>query len=195
MSHCVSCAISFHHECTSPEDGFCCCGSVTSISPTAVDVETKRGGPLKAPEDMLDPTSTGRKQAVKVKPLEPGMTCEWAGLKFAGGGVVPIIGCMGNEAKNVHHGPDKDTTNNDPEFNLHRICSTCHNRWHSLNDIYYGERPTAGTPFIPKMGQSRRHDGTTKAEPSEQYDHELWWSGSKASRTKYVNQPEVISNE
>lgn len=187
---CSSCIIGFHPECETPAGNMCCC---TPTDTVVIEATTSnRGGPTKAPEEMLDPTSTGRKQAVLVKPLEPGMICEWAQLKFAGGGVVPIIGCMGNEAKAVHHGPDKDTTNNDPDTNLHRICNSCHNRWHSLNDVYYGERPTAGTPFVPRMGTSHPHDKVTKAEPAEVYESELWWSSKKKDRSDYPNMPKEL---
>jgi len=35
-----------------------------------------------------------------------------------------------------HHGPDKNTLNNE-KGNVHRICHSCHNRWHTLNDEDY----------------------------------------------------------
>lgn len=96
-----------------------------------------------------DPVSTGRKRAAQMYPISAGMVCEWAGLRHAGGGIIPIIGCVGRPASDRHHGPDKNTMNNAPA-NLHRICDYCHNTWHGLNDPGYGERPEHTEPFIPK---------------------------------------------
>jgi hypothetical protein len=99
---------------------------------------------------MADVEATGRKRSIAVKPIKPGMRCEWAFLKQAGGGIEPIAGCPGHPAENVHHGPDKSVLNNDPETNLSRICSHCHNRWHVANDKYYLEpRPEHGATWLP----------------------------------------------
>ena len=111
--------------------------------------------------DYKDPVSTGRKRAAQMYPITPGMTCEWAGLEFAGGGIVPIVGCIGRPASDRHHGPDKNTMNNAPG-NLHRICDFCHNTWHALNDPHYGERPDHTKPFIPS-GDFAKHDAVTMA--------------------------------
>ena len=100
--------------------------------------DTKRSGPYKMDQDVTDPGSTGRKRAVQIKPITEGMICEWSWLSRAGGGIHPIIGCDNNKAETVHHGPDKNTLNNNIA-NLHAICWTCHNRWHGLNDSEYGE--------------------------------------------------------
>lgn len=93
---------------------------------------------------LSDPRSTGRKRAAKMYPIEPGMVCEWARKKDCGGGVLPILGCMGNPASDLHHGPDKNTLNNAKKSrnignleNMHLICSDCHNLWHALNDPFY----------------------------------------------------------
>jgi hypothetical protein len=99
-------------------------------------------------------------------PITPGMVCEWAGLKRAGGGVIPIIGCVGRPASDRHHGPDKNTMNN-AEGNLHRICDHCHNTWHALNDPHYGERPEHTKPFLPLTGECAKHDSVTKATTIE----------------------------
>ena len=102
-------------------------------------------------------------------PIEPGMVCEWATLKRAGGGIVPIVGCIGRAASDRHHGPDKNTMNNAPG-NVHRICDHCHNTWHALNDPGYGDRPDHTLPFIPKGEKGIDwfdHDGDTKASQAE----------------------------
>lgn len=112
-----------------------------------------------------DPLSTGRKRAAQMYPIELGMVCEWAGLKYAGGGTTPIVGCIGRPASDRHHGPDKNTMNNAPG-NVHRICDFCHNTWHALNDPDYGERPDHTQPFLPK-GEWSQHDAETKATQAE----------------------------
>jgi hypothetical protein len=103
-------------------------------------------------------------------PIETGMVCEWANLKFAGGGVVPIVGCIGRAATDRHHGPDKNTMNNAPG-NVHRICSFCHNTWHGVNDPSYGPRPEQTLPFVPE-GAYEAHDAVTKATTAELLDAE-----------------------
>lgn len=119
--------------------------------------------------EYKDPISTGRKRAAQMYPITPGMVCEWAGLKRAGGGVQPIVGCVGRPASDRHHGPDKNTMNNAPG-NLHRICDFCHNTWHGANDPAYGPRPDHTQPFIP-MGELGvdwfDHDAETKATMAE----------------------------
>lgn len=100
--------------------------------------------PIDNGAEMKDPISTGRKRAAIAAPITVGMICEWAYLKEAGGGVEPITGCTGYPATDRHHGPNKatldNTTKESPDdsgkWNLHRICSMCHNRWHSANDKY-----------------------------------------------------------
>ena len=120
-------------------------------------------------DQYKDPLSTGRKRAAQMYPIAPGQVCEWAGLKRAGGGVIPIVGCIGRPASDRHHGPDKNTMNNAPG-NVHRICDHCHNTWHALNDPHYGERPDHTLPFIPtgKVGEDWfDHDDKTKASTTE----------------------------
>ena len=186
---CIACQSSNHWECFSPviqdDLNVCCCGPDLITNEPA-----KRGGPVKAAEDMVDPKSTGRKRAALVKPIEEGMECEWAHLARAGGGVIPIVGCAGNEAKHIHHGPDKDTTNNDPETNLWRVCTNCHNRWHTLNDPYYGTRPPAGTPFVPVTGINHPHDPETTVDHMVMFNHELWWTTPSKNREPYINAPQ-----
>jgi hypothetical protein len=124
--------------------------------------------------DYKDPISTGRKRAAEMYPIIPGMVCEWAGLARAGGGVQPIVGCVGRPASDRHHGPDKNTMNN-AETNLHRICDHCHNTWHALNDPAYGPRPEHTKPFIPEgiCGTDWwLHDSISKATTQQIIDAE-----------------------
>lgn len=167
---CLACRASFHNECWQTFDPdyteVCCCGGEVKFTPNG-DVKAS-GAPessdnatldsgyiddgYQASKDLADykdPISTGRKRAAEMYPISAGMVCEWAGLAKAGGGVVPIVGCVGRPASDRHHGPDKNTMNNAPS-NLHRICDYCHNTWHALNDLHYGERPVHTQPFIPE---------------------------------------------
>lgn len=185
---CLACRVDFHNECelgwvedaTEP----CCCGgevvfdmagNVRTSETTAdfIDGKDVDGGYLgdthtgtKSLGDYKDPISTGRKFAAQVAPIDVGSICEWAGLARAGGGVRPIVGCVGRPASDRHHGPDKNTMNNAVGTNLHRICDHCHNTWHALNDPEYGERPDHTKPFIPagEFGVDWfAHDPVTKA--------------------------------
>lgn len=210
MDTCLACRAGQHQECDTPvEDAeheakaelfLCCCNADTpetsnfdgvqvigapgNISGSSIrDALTEgvqRTRRLKDSELVRDPTSTGRKEAARLYPITPGMVCEWAGLSRAGGGVVPIIGCLGTvltgEKGNgaIHHGPDKATLNNSPG-NVHRICTPCHNRWHTLNDDYYGKRPDGQHPFIPLGGVSYTHDDITLATDSQVEKDKQWW--------------------
>lgn len=94
----------------------------------------------KLDSSLRDQQSTGRKRAAKLNPLDRTADCEWANKKDIGGGSHPILGCgfiyPTGKQQAIHHGPDKNTLNNDPD-NLHRICHKCHNTWHSKNDKDY----------------------------------------------------------
>jgi hypothetical protein len=58
---------------------------------------------------------------------------------------------------------------NNTDENLHRICGTCHNRWHAKNDpLYPKSRPTPGTPFIPLSGVVIPHDKYTRYEVNDE---------------------------
>lgn len=196
VSACYSCAIGMFAECLDPEeleDGHIVpCGAVETVT------EESRERSL-SPEDVTDPLSTGRKRAVLVAPILTGMICEWAGLKYAGGGVIPMVGCAGNLIADKkggmpdegylqgdrHHGPDKATINNAVGQNLHRICKLCHNRWHTLNDPYYeGTRPKAAQPWNPKESYYL-HDANTEATTEEQEQVEEWWRIERSKRPKY----------
>jgi len=142
------------------------------------------GRPMSEPSEITDIISTGRKRAAMMYPIFKDMVCEWAGLAKAGGGVEPIIGCAGNiiqpnkgpDKGDRHHGPDKNVINNGPN-NVHRICAKCHNRWHALNNKYYGPRPPADEPFVPLEEHDwEYHDSTSKADPSQIEKNEEWWS-------------------
>ena len=134
---------------------------------------------------MEDVTSTGRKRAAVAAPLDRDAPCEWAYLAKAGGGVVPIVGCLGNNKQtDRHHGPDKSTLNNEVGVNLHRICSMCHNRWHAANDEFYGERPPAGEPFVPKDREILPHDPETRATPEDFQQAALFWATRPTERKK-----------
>lgn len=85
---------------------------------------------------LKDQQSTGRKRAARLYPLDRNAPCEWRGKKNQGGGDNPIQGCTDGMQLNRHHGPDKNTLNNEPG-NVHRICTHCHNRWHAKNDPDY----------------------------------------------------------
>lgn len=152
---CVLCVAGFPHlveECLNPE------GATPDTITEAIQAAI--GRPQKDAQEMADPESTGRKRAAAALPPEQleGMICEWALLKEAGGGIHPIRGCHGNKATDRHHGPDKNTLNNERRVNLHGICSFCHNEWHAKNDATYeGVRPKDDTPWLP-VGEYKLHN-------------------------------------
>lgn len=193
---CWSCVVGLHEECLEPELlpesseleqwTTCCCAS--SSEPDAKEFANGVGRPLLEPHEITDVTSTGRKRAAMLYPILEGMVCEWAGLRYAGGGVKPIIGCGGNvltadkgpSKGDRHHGPDKNVINNAPD-NVHRICSKCHNRWHALNNEFYGPRPAADQPYLP-VGEYQNHDKETRATEEELEENEKWWATRKIDR-------------
>lgn len=166
---CSPCVLELHNECYNYHT-ICNCWANSRSASISSDSENKRGGPAKQDEEVTDPKSTGRKRAAVLYPIEEGMVCEWAGLKFAGGGEHPIIGCNGNLVASRHHGPNKDTLRNEPG-NVHRICHHCHNRWHAANDPAYNW----DGPFKP-------HDPETRATIEEITLNEIKWSMKKLKR-------------
>lgn len=160
---CLPCAAGWCFECIYLDGNNCCCSS-----PVARISSGERT--LKADEEVTDPKSTGRKRAAVLYPIADGMVCEWAGLKYACGGKFPIVGCLSNPATHRHHGPDKNTLNNDVG-NVHRICVHCHNRWHTLNDPVYDE--FFGTD------EWLKHDPVTQATPEEILMNEVRWSSKQ----------------
>lgn len=207
---CYGCMVGFHEECNAPkmwnEQALwykCCCwDGNTVVTPGAPKVITEeRLRTPKDPELVRDQTSTGRKRAVAAMEEwergKDGGLCEWSYLRNAGGGAVPIVGCNGTilrmvkqtenlpegeSPRHIHHGPDKSTLNNGPE-NLHAICSSCHNRWHALNDpLYAKDRPEHGKPHTPLSGESLPHDSETKANASEVEFSDKFWSLTPVQR-------------
>lgn len=201
----MACVVGLFEECHNPEvleDGW--------IIPCAVrfkfiEEEQVQKAPVgrghKDPSEITDIVSTGRKRAAAIAPIMTGMRCEWAGLRWAGGGIQPIVGCAGNTLAQVkrnedlpegidsrgelQHGPDKSTLNNTPGVNLHRICASCHHRWHEMNDPgYSGERPDAHLQWVPDVPYYA-HDPLTKATSDEQALSEAWWGQTKRERGEY----------
>lgn len=203
LAVCFSCRLGYHDECIDPLNADelgtldCCCGSVTSsaLEPMSNPV----GRPSKDLADIKDKTSAGRKRAAQIAPIFPGMLCEWAFLRNAGGGVQPIVGCQGNRIQekggdgaeflqgDLHHGPNKSTLENTPGINLHRICASCHHRWHGLNDRAYGkDRPTAEAPWWPSGDfDVYAHDPVTEASADEYEASEAYWATRTEQRGAY----------
>jgi hypothetical protein len=191
---CWPCVVALHHECLAPdtheEDGYliCCCKQKeTEIN----EHENSAGRPVADPSDITDVVSTGRRRAQMLYPIMTGMLCEWTGLKNAGGGIEPIVGCDGNtieatksgpHAGHRHHGPNKNVIDN-VESNVHRICTTCHNRWHAANNKYYlGERPPADQSWLPVPPEGmelRKHDPDTVATEEEREESDNYWKSRK----------------
>lgn len=142
---CLSCARGFHEECLDGCLSLSSCKCLSSLlSINQIGDSTKQVGRPQKPDDQVeDPRSTFRKRAQKVlkqiRGVQIGDPCEWKGLTNCGGGRNPIEGCEDGIVKHVHHGPDKDWTKNVPT-NLHGVCHSCHNRWHSANDTDYDPR-------------------------------------------------------
>lgn len=202
---CYGCMAGFHEECITPtalayEHYTCCCWGKQPANTVIPDEAVFRRQPKDA-DSIKDQTSTGRKRAV-VAIAEwgrgvDGSVCEWAYLRSAGGGAIPIVGCSGtiirevkqtdevgeNESpRHIHHGPDKSTLNNAPE-NLHAVCASCHTRWHALNDPAYAkDRPDHGRPHIPLSGSAIPHDPDSKATELEQKFNDQFWSLSPSQR-------------
>lgn len=151
-------------------------------------VDRVNGRPFLEPDQLTSPVEVGRARAKDVAPIPDEYECEWSMLEFAGGGIVPIIGCIGNMAADRHHGPDKSTLNNAVGTNLHRICEECHNRWHQLNDEYYGPRPANnGVGYLPlsEYGECKPHDRSTRTTTGTIADHYRWWRLPAKSRPAY----------
>ena len=114
----------------------------SNLSDPDSDQESFEEGPVyevkahKPDSALKDQQSTGRKRAAKMYPLDKDADCEWNKQKNCGGGKNPIVGCLEGKQQARHHGPDKNTLNND-FGNVHRICHSCHNNWHAANDEGY----------------------------------------------------------
>lgn len=153
MGVCLKCARGLHTSCRG-----CDCthdlGPVKITSTTEAPAETfndddedstdeRKGRRTKPDHALKDQQSTGRKRAARLYPLDKEAICEWA-LKPDQGGGITIPGCglrpgtVPGKQQNRHHGPDYNTLNND-SGNVHRICSSCHNAWHAVNDPHKDE--------------------------------------------------------
>ena len=146
---CLSCARGFTSECRgggcdtqnpNPEPEPTVTVPDDDEQELAEDRPKRRVRRTKPDAALKDQQSTGRKRAARLYPLpKPGedpKPCEWRGKKNQGGGDNPVDGCVDGVQLARHHGPDKNTLNNDPG-NVHRICHHCHNRWHAKNDPNY----------------------------------------------------------
>lgn len=139
---------------------------------------------------LIDPASTGRHRQAKMYPISIGQVCEWAGLKgMLGGGVEVMVGCVNNPATDLHHGPDKNTLNNEKasfgvgvQENTHIICSECHNMRHALDDAHY---PTydrvadQAKPWLPIYPA-----GWEPVETVEASTDELWSEEDRRKRDR-----------
>lgn len=190
MGQCLECAEGFHNIC---EGGGCnTCHEPESIAVAGISLEgsgfvavedkgqTEGGHRRRTSErtkndtQLKDPHSTGRKRAVTLHGhADPTQPCEWQGKANCGGGRFPILGCMSGVQENLHHGPDKNTLNNE-RSNIHKICSQCHNRWHTLNDPDYEwdgvhEHHAPREPEIAdvKEDNKRWQNRTVKRAPKE----------------------------
>jgi len=146
---CIACARGFYNEC---QRGGKCKKKSNPVAeapqaPLSFVEEYKKRG--KVAKDLSDPKSTGRKRAAELYPLNASAPCEWQGKKNCGGGRYPVIGCVAGTQKHRHHGPVKDTTRNQAG-NVHRICHSCHNHWHELNDLTYDQREYGLLPHDPE---------------------------------------------
>lgn len=179
---CANCDIELHWECKNIVDGACCC-SRSSRPDDLIEDERDKNEPLvsrrnkprrgKRDSTLKDQQSTGRKRAAIAYPLMVSEPCEWQLLRYAGGGRNPIIGCKNGLQQARHHGPDKNTLNNDVG-NVHRICHKCHNRWHSKNDSQYD----------PNIDAIIKHDPDTKATLEEILDNEIYYVMNKPKHVK-----------
>lgn len=165
---CISCGSGLHFECKVQP---CCCSQEVAAPDESIS-EDRRVETYKRDSTLKDQQSTGRKRAAALYPLDREAPCEWRGLRNAGGGQFPIVGCSSGTQQARHHGPDKNTLNNE-EGNVHRICHRCHNRWHTKNDPGY----EWGNPGQP-------HDPFTKAETQEIIDSEFYWGRNKTVKAK-----------
>lgn len=145
---CASCGRGFHAEC---KKGCKKCHSENIPQIESIDDEQDE---IKEPKklNLKDPSSTGRKRAARLYPLDRDAPCEWRGQRNCGGGRFPIIGCYDGNQQHRHHGPVKRTTRNE-RGNVHRICDDCHVHWHELNDLTYVEADNELLPHQPVDAQ------------------------------------------
>ncbi|SRR6266498_1446158 len=173
---CTSCGAGFHKECESTP---CCCEGSPPVANLLEEEDNEQilhrnisGRGRARDSNLKDQQSTGRKRAALDYPLSPERACEWKALRYAGGGKHPIIGCHDGKQQARHHGPDKNTLNNEIG-NVHRICANCHNRWHTANDSEY----TPGD-------YGKAHNPTIQATIDEIAKNEAYWIRNKPKKTK-----------
>lgn len=156
---CTSCGRGFHSEC----DIGCkeCHEEGERLANSIREIGVKRR-PLLPDHLVTDVISTGRKRAASMYKIDNTLPCEWRGLKNCGGGI-PIYGCINGFMQDIHHGPDKNTLNNERE-NIHLICKKCHKRWHFTNDSVYVREEYVLTKHEPE-----------EATREELYQYELKW--------------------
>jgi hypothetical protein len=165
---CIDCGAGLHFNCGTP----CCCNGENSTPVAEEDEKGYEGRTYKRDSTLKDQQSTGRKRAARMYPINPEAPCEWRGLRNAGGGQIAIVGCNDGIQQARHHGPDKNTLNNE-EGNVHRICVRCHNRWHTKND-----------PIYTASNIGANHDDKTKATVTEIMESELYWARNKTVKAK-----------
>jgi hypothetical protein len=160
---CLPCGRDLHEECQQiPEGKKCCCTqNITMPQP-------REGNNYKSDDEIG--VSAGRKRAAVAHSINPDRSCEWRWKKNCGGGVHPIIGCLTGMQEHRHHGPVKNTARNEVS-NVHLICTSCHNRWHTLNDPDYDEASNELLPHNP-----------TPATLKECTDNEIKWKSSKVKK-------------
>lgn len=124
--------------------------------------------------EFTDPESTGRKLVKRLYPIETGMVCEWARKLVLGLPGGPMVGCLGNPVTDWHHGPDKNTLNNQKmtwgvgeEENVHLICSPCHNKAHSIIDAHYPEYDRIEQQAQPWLPETALEWGSIRFEEAD----------------------------
>lgn len=135
---------------------------------------------------LVDPKSTGRKRQARMYPIAKGTACEWAGKKIVLLGLnVVVIGCINSPATDLHHGPDKNTLNNEKRTwgdgvgdheNTHVICSDCHNSLHAKHDPLYPEYDRVAQqaePWMPEGVEYGIEYELLDATPEELFAEEL----------------------
>jgi hypothetical protein len=176
--NCIRCRQGFTWECTGDpcdrnknqpdtDDAISFSNGGLSVISDEEDLEGEpRGGRGRVDSDhnLKDQQSTGRKRAAVDFPLDREAPCEWKMKRNCGGGPKPIVGCINGLQQARHHGPDKNTLNNDVG-NVHRICHTCHNRWHTENDPIYA------------WGTIQNPHSPVEATLEQAGENELYWAG------------------
>lgn len=112
---------------------------------------------------LKDQQSTGRKRAARLYPLNREAPCEWQGKSNCGGGPKPIVGCQNGLQEARHHGPDKSVSNNEVG-NVHRICHSCHYRWHAANDDTYDWNKTEIYVHNPREQTEKEKEESVMAQ-------------------------------